>query len=230
MYCVKCGVKLSDTESKCPLCETTVYHPEIKRPAARPLYPENRMPARKSPAKALGGAGLILYLIPLAVCLFSDLQSNGTLDWFGYVAGALAVAYITFALPLWFKKPNPVIFAPCSLAAIIVYLLYINMKTGGNWFWGFALPVAVGLGLILCAVITLMRYLRRGWLYIIGGAYMALGGMLLLIEYRLSATFSVAFIGWSVYPLLVLVLLGGLLIYLAINRTARETLRRKLFF
>ena len=30
MYCVKCGVKLSDNQELCPICGTKVYHPDIK--------------------------------------------------------------------------------------------------------------------------------------------------------------------------------------------------------
>ena len=230
MYCVLCGVKLADTEKKCPLCSTVVSHPDMKQSAVQPLYPSNQLPKRKSAAKVLGGVGIILYLIPLIICFFSDLQSNSALDWFGYVAGALAVSYITFALPLWFHKPNPVIFAPCSIAAAILYLLYINLKTNGHWFLSFAFPISGALGLITCTVITLVYYLHRGRLYIFGGAAMALGSVILLLEHLLAITFQLPFIGWSVYPFIVLVLLGSLLIYLAINGTAREILERKFFF
>jgi len=38
----------------------------------------------------------------------------------------------------------------------------------------------------------------------------------------MTVTFSMAFTGWSVYPLIALSLLGGLLIFLAINKSARE--------
>lgn len=30
MYCIKCGVKLADSEKKCPLCNTIVCHPEFE--------------------------------------------------------------------------------------------------------------------------------------------------------------------------------------------------------
>ena len=230
MYCIHCGVKLADTEKKCPLCGTVVYHPELQQKDARPLFPREKMPKSKSGSKALNGAVIILFLIPLIVSLLSDLHIDGEADWFGFVAGALVVAYVAFALPMWFRKPNPVIFVPCSFAAAALYLLYINFATGGNWFFSFALPVIGGVCLIVCAVITLLYYLRRGRLYIIGGAFIALGAFMLLIEFLLSVTFSLRFIGWSIYPMAVLVLFGGLLIYLAINRSAREMMERKLFF
>ena len=230
MYCVKCGVKLADTEKKCPLCNTTVYHPEIKEATARPLYPSNKMPKSSSGAKALNGAVIILFLIPLIICLFADVSFEGNLDWFGYVAGALMVTYVALALPMWFKRPNPVIFVPCSFIATGLYLMYINMATSGNWFLSFALPIISGICLITCTVVTLMYYLRKGRLYILGGAFMALGALMLLVEFLMGLTFNLRFIGWSIYPLVVLFLFGGLLIYLGINRTARETMQRKLFF
>lgn len=87
MYCVCCGVRLADMQTKCPLCETVVYHPDIKREKQMPMYPANRMPERKSGAKALNGAIIILFLIPLVLSLFADVQLDGTIDWFGYVAG-----------------------------------------------------------------------------------------------------------------------------------------------
>ena len=72
--------------------------------------------------------------------------------------------------------------------------------------------------------------IRRGRLYIIGGALMALGAFMLLVEFLMNNTFGTEFIGWAIYPLVVLVLLGGLLIYFAIDSSAREMMERKLFF
>ena len=188
------------------------------------------MPSSHSGRKALNGAVIILFLIPMLVCFFADWFLDGMIEWCGYVLGALMITYIAFILPMWFKKPNPVIFVPCNFAAIALYLLYINYATGGNWFLSFALPVVGGLCLITSAEVTLLYYLRRGKLYIIGGAFMALGVFMPLIEFLIIITFNIPLIGWSIYPLVVLFLFGALLIYLAINSAAREILERKLFF
>lgn len=40
---------------------------------------------------------------------------------------------------------------------------------------------------------------------------------------------EMGFVGWSMYPLIPLVLLGGTLIFLAISTPAREKMERKLF-
>ena len=80
-------------------------------------------------------------------------------------------------------------------------------------------------------MVTLLRYVRRGKLYIFGGAVLALGMLTPLIELLLSVTFaSIRFVGWSFYPLVTSVLLGGVLIFFAICRPARETMERKFFF
>lgn len=230
MYCVNCGIKLADTEEKCPLCNTAPGDVPISREPTRTLYPQNRYPEQSVKPGAINGAILILFLIPLLVTFFVDLQADGRLGWFFFVAGALVVAYITLALPIWFRRPNPVIFVPCDFAAAILYLLLINILTEGNWFFSFALPVTVSVGLIVTAVVVLLRYLRKGRLYIFGGAMIALGAAMMLLEFLLTVTFCIPFVAWSVYPLIVLALLGGLLIFLAINSTARERMERKFFF
>ena len=229
MFCINCGVKLEDTEKKCPLCNTIVYHPDVNQVPVKPLYPNAKMPLNNYSRKGLCGVILILFFIPLIVSLYSDLQTNGKLDWFMYVASSLVLSYIIFALPLWFKKPNPVIFAPCGFLASILFLMFINYWTKGNWFLSFALPIAFGLSLISCAVITLLYYVKKGKLYIFGGAFILTGCLICLIEHLLVITFKITFLGWSIYPLVVLIMLGCLLIYLAINNNARKTFERKLF-
>ena len=57
-----------------------------------------------------------------------------------------------------------------------------------------------------------------------------LGAFMLLIEFLMSITFALPLMGWSLYPLVVFVLFGFLLIYFAINSAAREIIERKLFF
>lgn len=229
MYCINCGVKLENTEKRCPLCDTKVHRPDVIE-TKETLYPVGRMPKLKHRSNTFNGAVIIMFLIPVVVSFLADFHIDRKLDWFGYVLGALILGYITFALPLWFEKPNPVIFTPCAFAGVTVYLCYINFITGGDWFLTFAFPVTGGFCVISTAVVTLTRYLKKGKLYIWGGAFTLTGAFVVLIEYFISITFKIGFTGWSLYPFAVLILLGGLLFYLAINKSAREIMERKLFF
>ena len=115
MYCAKCGVGLADTEKKCPLCGLPA-HPGLERAKTKSLYPAEHPVIVNS--KAVHVVVAVLFLLPLLICLQCDLIITGTVTWSGYVVGALQLAYVVFALPLWFHKPNPVIFVPCGFAAI----------------------------------------------------------------------------------------------------------------
>lgn len=230
MYCIKCGVKLENSEDICPLCGMQVHHPAVMIEKDKQLYPKDRIPETKRRSAAFNGAVIIMFLVPIVVSFLADFHFDKEIRWFGYVLGALIIGYTALALPLWFKKPNPVVFTPCVVAETIAYLMYINCITNGNWFLSFAFPVAVGIGIIITAVVALFYYLKKGRLYIFGGAFTLTGGFIMLIEFFMSITFDIKFFGWSLYPLVVLVLLGGLMFYLAINKSAREIMERKLFF
>ena len=230
MYCVKCGVKLSETENRCPLCGTVVYHPDIPRKTAEPLYPQELdydPPVNSQVAQFIIS---VTYLIAILISLVCDLQLGGGLTWSGYVIGGLLLSYVVIILPTWFSKPNPVVLVPCDFAATGLYLLYINLATGGRWFLSFALPVTGFVALVVTAVVVLRRYIRRGRLYVFGGAIAAMGGFMPVMELLLSLTFpKIPFIGWCYYPMIALVLVGGLLIFLAIYRPARHAVARKFF-
>lgn len=229
MYCVKCGIKLADSEETCPLCSTGVGQIPEREPGPS-LYPKDRPYRRKINKGAVNGALLILWLIPVLVTAFVDLQGDWGLSWSLYVIGALALGYVAVGLPAWFQKPNPVIFVPCSFAAAGLYLLLVERLTGGSWFLPFGLPVTGSFALVVTAMVALLRYIKKGRLYIVGGGVMALGAVSVLTELLTMAAFQRPFIGWSVYPMIVLLLLGGMLIFLGINATARERMERRFFF
>lgn len=230
MYCIKCGVQLADTEARCPLCQTEVYHPALAREEGEPLYPTHKKQPKRAGFRWYQIPFTAAYLLPLLILLLCDLQVHRQVTWSGYVIGGLLVGYVALVLPSWFEKPNPVIFVPCGFAALGLYLLYIDLFTGGRWFLPFALPLLGGVLLTTETVVVIHRYVKKGLLYLYGGASIALGGLMLLAEFLLNHTFGIAgFFGWSLYPLIALALLGMVLLFLAICRPAREMMERKFF-
>ena len=230
MYCIKCGVALADSENQCPLCGTTVYHPELTREPAPPLYPRNHEPVQKAHPWGSLLVVSILFLLPMSICTVSDTQLNGKMVWSGYVVASLLLLYVMAVLPQWFRKPNPVIFVPIDFVAIGAFLLYICLQTGGRWFLSFAFPVTGGIGLIISAVVALRKYLKKGVLFIYGGMCLALGGFMMLLEFFLHITFGLPGVGtWSLYPLVVFSILGLTLILIGSCPPLRESLERKFF-
>jgi len=230
MYCVKCGVKLADTEKSCPLCGTRVFHPDISQEKEALLYPKRKHPLPKINMRIPQVIMTAAFLLAVIVVYLCDEQIHGKMTWSGVVMLSLALGYIVFVLPSWFDSPNPVIFVPISFVAVGGLLVYINFYTEGNWFLSFAFPVTGGVGIIVTTVVVLVKYLKKGKLYIFGGAFIALGCFMMLVELLVNITFNVTkFMWWSLYPLTALSLIGVLLIYFAISRTARELMERKFF-
>lgn len=232
MYCIQCGVELQKGVKNCPLCGLRVYHPDLDEQPEAPPYP------RREPEEAVSHGGLLfilsgLFVIPLIVCLLVDGMLTGAVTWSGIVAAGLLAGYLMLVLPLWFKKPSPTVFFPIDLAAALGLCLFLCLRSGGTWFLPFAFPVGGALGLIIEAVIVLLRHAvgeqRHRALYIIGGALIALGGLCVLIEFLLQLAFGVAMRWWSLIPLAALTLLGAMLLVIGLCRPLRQSLHKKMF-
>lgn len=231
MYCVKCGVSLDDSQKVCPLCNTQVFHPHISRGEGEELYPKYTESEVKYNPKGLLFIFSVIFALPIIITLLTDLRINDSITWSGYVVGSVVLAYVMFILPFWFRNPNPVVFTPVSFAVIIGFLWFIDYSTSGlMWFLSFGFPVAGIAGLLLTAVITLCKYIKRGYLFIFGGASIATGVYICLIELFLHITFeNIPFVFWSLYPLVAFVLIGGMLITIGASKPLRESLSKKFF-
>lgn len=229
MYCVNCGVELKDSEKICPLCKTRVFHPDIPSPKGEGKYPEFVAPTRRF--NRIGALIIVtfMFLIPLIICLLIDLRLNGRVLWSGYVIGGLILGYAFFVLPFWFKRPNPVVFVPIDFTLTILFLLYICLMTKGHWFLSFAFPITGIAGLLITAVVALCKYIKKGRLFIFGGAFIALGGYSMLIEMFIKISFHTRFIFWSIYPLTVCVLIGLLLITIGLCKPIKVSLDKRFF-
>ena len=73
------------------------------------------------------------------------------------------LAYIPLVLPYWFKNPNPIIFIPVFFAAVVAFLLYVDIATGDEWFLSFAFPAVGAFGLIATAIAAVVKYVKKGY-------------------------------------------------------------------
>ena len=225
MYCVKCGVELAEAQRQCPLCQTPVYFPGLPEAPERP-YPEKTGKEVVNPRGFLFIISFI-FLIAAIISIVADLSISVGLTWSGYAVGGIVCFYTIFILPNWFSHRHPAVFAPVDFGVIGLFLAYVNFATGGEWFLSFALPVTGVFALIICSVVILSHYLRRGYLYIWGGAIIALGGFSILIEWLSVVTFHHApMFLWSLYPAISLALIGIMLLVIALVRPFRESLER----
>ena len=229
MYCIKCGAKLSDGQTVCPLCETRVYHPDIEI-AEKNTYPRIPFKSEEFNRKGLMFVLTVIFLVPFILPVLLELNWHSQVSWSGYASGGTLIFYTAFVMPYWFKKPNPVIFVPATFALTIGLLLFICYKTDGNWFMSFAFPVVGSLGIISTSATAILHYVKKGCLYTVGGTLIALGLWTVLLEYDIRTTFGVHTpFYWSLAPLTVLSLTGVMLIVIAIVKPLKESLRRVFF-
>ncbi|MBO5313489.1 MAG: zinc ribbon domain-containing protein [Clostridia bacterium] len=231
MYCINCGIELSDGQKICPVCQTRVYHPDLKKSDALPTYPRRAFKSEEINIKGLLFVVTLIHLLPIIFAVILDLNLNGRIDWTGYVVGGVLQVYVSAVLPMWFKKPNPVIFTPCAFAVSAVFLWYISYTVDGAWFWTLAFPVCLMVAVITTATVTLLRYIKRHRLYIIGGAFILTGIFTFVLELLLHITFSFKHDGfiWSLYPMVFLSIIGIALIVIEIVKPFKESLK-KVFF
>ncbi|MBR2591859.1 MAG: zinc ribbon domain-containing protein [Oscillospiraceae bacterium] len=228
MYCVKCGVKLQDGVSSCPLCGTPVWNPE--QPVKEHTYPDYYPHAQKDSNRPFAIVMTVVCVMAIAVILTVCFSLYGTLNWGGYAIGGLLLFYVAVILPCWFRKPLVEVFVPVAHLAALLYTLFICLKTGGHWFMSFAFPVV----LISCALFTaaacLIKHIRHGKFFIFGGFLLGLGGFTVLIEFFLHLTFQVPMFRWSLYSLIGFTVTGGFLLLAGMIPALRRTIGKHFFF
>ena len=228
MYCVKCGVRLQDGVNRCPLCNTPVWNPEP--PEAEHSYPDHYPRAHRESGRPFAVAMTAICVMAAAVILTVCFKLYGQLNWGGYAIGGIALLYVVGVLPSWFRHAPVEVFVPVDHAAAALFVLLVCLKTGGRWFLSFAFPVIFISCLLFTTVACLLKHVRGGRLFILGGFLLGLGGFTVLIEFFEHLTFGAPMFLWSLYALIVFAVAGGFLLLAGTVPSLREALERRFFF
>ena len=229
MYCVKCGVKLQEGVSACPLCGTPVWNPDAKTEEER-SYPDS-LPSYYRDSGLPGAVALTFVCVAAIAALFIVcFKLYGQLCWGGYAVGGVLLFYVVAVLPEWFRHPRAEIFVPVDFAAAALYTLYVSVHTGGHWFLPFAFPV-IGVGCVLTVgMICLLKYVRRGRIFIIGGFLVLLGGFTVLVELFQHIAFGAEMFRWSLYSLAGFGSVGLFLLIAGMIPSLRRGMEKRFFF
>ena len=227
MYCVKCGVRLSEGVEQCPLCGTPVWNPEAARPV--PTFPE-RMPdpvkSRRYPILAFLTA--LLMAASLSALIYCLTVLHGVY-WSGYVMLGCALIYFAAIFPFWFERREPLIFVPLGFVLLEGYLLYVCLYNGGRWFLSFAFPVVGLAGLLTTLSVALFRFGKRRRLRKTGVLMILIGCSTMLVELFQCITFDTKMFTWSLYTVTGFSLIGLFLVLCGLIRPWREYMERKFF-
>ena len=231
MYCIHCGVKLQDSMAECPLCHTPVVTTPMPESAVRSRYSE-RIPEKEKTHGKLFALWLFTAIMMAAGlgCLVFCLRTTGTADWSGIVLMSLALVWIVVILPAMFSRWRPMIFLPVDFAALAGFLLYVCVKTGGNWFLSFAFPVTGIAAAVTLTGVALTRYMTQGRLRMMSLLVIFIGLSFMLIEFFQHITFGTPMFVWSLYCVSGFCLIGLFLFVASFIPSLSAYLRRTFFF
>lgn len=233
-YCVHCGVKLSDSEMRCPLCGTAVLDPSEPRdptlPRAYPVRtPEQEL--KRSKRFWLLLCALIL-LCPALLCLMTDALLGNGLTWSIYPSSAMALLYISAAVPILVPRYRPYMALVTGFAALGGYLYLVErLSASSGWFFPIVLPA---LTLALALIVLLMMLYHHGRLNkltLLASVFGAVAVECLGIELFcvLSLGMGLHFV-WSPYAAAPCLFISLALFFINGNRAVREEVRRRVHF
>ena len=233
-YCVHCGVRLGEGESRCPLCGAEMVDPlapaEIGLPRAYPVRtPEQEL--KRSKRYLLTVAALML-LVPALLCLIIDLLLGGGLTWSAYAATALGLLFIAVAVPLAVTRLRAYWSLAAPFVCLSAYLFLVELfSQSGPWFFPIVFPaLALGAALVL-ALILLYRHGKLNKLTLVASGLSAVAVECLAVEWLRSRALGrdTLFI-WSPYVLAPCLFIALWLFFINGNRAVREEVRRRVHF
>ena len=233
-YCVHCGVKLGDSEKRCPLCGTAVLDPAEPRDGQAPKPYPVRSPEQelKRNKQVLLVLAAIVTLIPAGLCVIIDWLDGGGIFWSFYAASALCLLFIAVDVPLIVTHHRWQYSIGTAFLCLNAFLFIVDLlATSRKWFFPIALPAISLLTAMLLTIILLYRKGRLNKLSLLAAALAAVGAECLFIEwlYILEEGKRLHFI-WSPIVMAPCLFIALALFYINSNRALREEVRRRVHF
>lgn len=229
-YCVNCGVELEAGAKKCPLCDTEIINPRehvCSQTSPYPVYtPTPKQQIKRSTIVSL--ITLIL-LLPDFLTVLSDYSINRSITWSGYVLMSILCVYLLIVLPIILKKHMSVCISLMSLS-VLVFLIYIEYKTGGKWFLSFALPAVTAIAVFIVVMVLLRKENKITPLTVVSLSMIFTGAYCVLLEFLINATFGICeTFAWSFYPAVTFLILAIAIFFIQKNKPLVEKLEKKFF-
>ncbi len=184
-YCVNCGVELSDSAKRCPLCGVEVVLPASLRGAAT----DSNLPQQRDIVASAFDKSLwiqvvsVLMFIPALVSLVIDGVFGQGFTWSLYVAASLGTVWVWSVSPFLYRR-NIVPLWIATDAVAMLGLLYVvdAISHTGEWFVPLALPITLSLSLLTLLIVELARRNVLRELHVVAAILIALGVFCIVVE------------------------------------------------
>lgn len=242
-YCVNCGVKLAESEKKCPLCHCPVVNPmEPQKADDAAQQTERPYPKRRDSIKNIVDRSFIisvvsiLYVLPLAICLLIDWMLDRALSWSVISSVAIILSWALFFQPALFHKKYFACYTAVDFCLLAALFYTIGWYTGDyGWIGTLGIPIALAVYLLanLLAYLILSGVLRRK-LYIGAAVLLSAGVFSVLVgvlvwRYEVSVLhLEKPFEFWSLITLFSCAAVAGVLCYIEKKKRLKKSLEKKL--
>jgi hypothetical protein len=184
-YCVNCGVELERSAEQCPLCGTRVLLPaDAELPRSDHSRPQKRDTPPSDFDKGLWIQVVsVLMAIPVLISVVIDAVPGDGLTWSLYVVATLSTGWVWCVSPFLYRRNVvPLWIAIDSLALLGMLYVIDRLSTADHWFLPLALPITLGLSVLVLLVVTLSRRQTLRELHVVAAALIAIGVLCMIIE------------------------------------------------
>ncbi len=228
-YCVNCGVKLKNSEKKCPLCNTKVINPNKINVEYEPVYSNNVESFKKINYKYLSKIVIFILMITSFLILLLDYASSRTITWSLYVVASILYlgTHLSFAV-----IKNIYISLIVHLVSTELFMLFIAYMTHGmHWYLYLVLPFIF----IVWIYITLVTYLikrKKGEFLKKLSLGLLFSGLTIIAVEACIDLFRFNFINynWSFYAALPITIISTLTFILSYSKRIVDEIRQRMFF
>ena len=232
-YCVHCGVKLADSEKRCPLCGTVSIDPAepVKdTPRPYPLRTEDQELHRSR--RFFITLAAMLLLMPAALLFIIDLLLGDGITWSAYAVSSLLALFCGVSVPFLVRRHRTYVSLAADFCILSAYLWFVEwFSDTENWFFPIVLPALALATVLLAAIIMLCRRGKLNKLTLPAVIFLAVPIECVAVEELCSLSLygALTFL-WSPFVVAPCAFMALTFLIINGNRALREEVRRRLHF
>lgn len=208
-YCSRCGVEVEENTVSCPLCSSPIQHLDKNN---RPItyYPSDVPHEPGYKRRFHQGAFTlfisILFFIPIAVTLTSDLIHSGTITWSAIPAIALLASWGLFFIVIQlYNSPIALGIAFFADLALFLFALARLIPGGKEWFLPLGLSIAAVVFFTTLLMVLYILFTKSKGFNLIGAVLLAASIICFFIDLFVSRYLPPAgkiHLSWSYFVIL----------------------------
>lgn len=228
-YCVNCGVKLKNSEKKCPLCNTKVINPNKMNIEYEPVYSNKIENFKRINYKYLSKIVILILMITSFLILLLDYVSSGTITWSLYVVASILYlgTHLSFAV-----LKNIYISLIIHLVSTELFMLFIAYMTHGmHWYLYLILPFIFIVWIYIMLVTYLIKRKKGDFLKKLSLGLLFSGLTVIAVEACIDLfRFNFINYNWSFYAALPITIISTITFILSYNKRIVDEIRQRMFF